>query len=96
MMTDLDLDLARKCKLPAEVMAFVNDGFLAVAEEDADRATVEFRMPLLGSGLGGSLYPLQPRLDRSGPKCGILPLLFRETGRHAQLLCPHRHRAFPG
>ena len=58
MMTDLDLDLARKCKLPAEVMAFVNDGFLAVAEEDADRATVEFRMPLLGSADSAGRYTL--------------------------------------
>ena len=51
-------DLAQKYKIPPEVMAFVNEGFLAVAEENADRATVEFRMPLLGSADFADRYTL--------------------------------------
>ena len=38
-------DLADKFKIPAEVMAFVRDGFLEVVSEDEARKTVEFHVP---------------------------------------------------
>ncbi len=51
-------DLAGKYKIPAELMAFVNEGFLEVAEETPDRATVEFRIPSLGSTDSSDKYTL--------------------------------------
>jgi len=50
--------IAEKYKIPAEIMAFVNDGFLEVAEEAEDRATVEFRIPSLGSTNSSDRYTL--------------------------------------
>ncbi len=38
-------DLAVKYKIPADVMAFVHDGFLEVASEDEATKTVEFHIP---------------------------------------------------
>ena len=38
-------DLADKYKIPAEVMAFVRDGFLEVVSEDEAKKTVEFPIP---------------------------------------------------
>jgi hypothetical protein len=51
-------DIATKYKIPAEIMAFVKDGFLEVAEETPDRATVEFRIPSLGSTESSDRYTL--------------------------------------
>jgi hypothetical protein len=51
-------NLAQKYQIPAEVMVFVDDGFLEVAEETPDRATVEFRMPSLGSADSADRYTL--------------------------------------
>ena len=39
------IDLALKYKIPAEVMEFVNDGFLAFLAEDKATKTVEFDVP---------------------------------------------------
>lgn len=47
-------DLAAKYKIPAEIMAFVNDGFLVVLSEDESTKTVEFHIPT------------QARIDRKG------------------------------
>lgn len=38
-------DLAAKYKIPAEVMAFVNDGFLEIVSENEAEKTVEFHIP---------------------------------------------------
>lgn len=38
-------DLAAKYKIPAEVAAFVRDGFLEVVSEDEAQKTVEFHIP---------------------------------------------------
>ena len=51
-------DLAEKYKIPDEIMAFVRDGFLEVAEETPDRATVEFRIPSMGSTGSSDRYTL--------------------------------------
>ena len=51
-------DLAQKYQIPAEVMAFVDNGFLEVAEDIPDRATVEFRIPSLGSADSSDRYTL--------------------------------------
>ena len=39
------IDLALKYQIPAEVMAFVNDGFLVFLAEDEAKKTVEFQIP---------------------------------------------------
>jgi hypothetical protein len=39
------IDLAKKYKIPAEVMAFVNEGFLVFLAEDEVQKTVEFHVP---------------------------------------------------
>lgn len=51
-------DLAQQYKIPAEVMAFVNNGVLEIAEEAPERATVEFRIPLLGNADASDRYTL--------------------------------------
>lgn len=51
-------DIAEKYKIPAEVMEFVNEGFLEVAGETEDRAAVEFRIPSLGSQDSSDKYTL--------------------------------------
>jgi hypothetical protein len=51
-------DLAAKYNIPDEIMAFVRGGFLEVAEETPDRATVEFRIPSLGSADSSDQYTL--------------------------------------
>ncbi len=38
-------DIAEKYKIPAEVMAFVHDGFLEVVSGDEAKKTVEFHIP---------------------------------------------------
>ena len=38
-------DLSVKYKIPAEVMAFVNEGFLVFLAEDEAKKTVEFQIP---------------------------------------------------
>ncbi len=52
------IDLARKYKIPAEIMVSASDGFLAVGEENADWAVVEFRMAAKGD---------QPQRKHNGP-----------------------------
>lgn len=51
-------DLAGKYNIPDEIMAFVRGGFVEVAEETPDRATVEFRIPSLGSADSSDRYTL--------------------------------------
>jgi hypothetical protein len=50
--------IAHKYQIPAEVMSFVQDGLLVVAEENPDRATVEFRIPSLGNADSSDKYTL--------------------------------------
>jgi hypothetical protein len=38
-------DLSVKYKIPAEVMVFVDDGFLVLLAEDEEKKTVEFHIP---------------------------------------------------
>ncbi len=51
-------DLADKYNIPDKIVAFVRSGFLEVAEESPDRATVEFRIPSLGSADSSDKYVL--------------------------------------
>jgi hypothetical protein len=51
-------DLAQIYGIPTEVMEFINHGFLEVAEETPDRATIEFRIPSLGSADSSDRYTL--------------------------------------
>ncbi len=51
-------DLAEEYKIPTEIMEFVRNGFLEVAEETPERATVEFRIPSLGNADASDKYTL--------------------------------------
>ena len=51
-------DFAQKYKIPDGIMAFVRAGFLEVAVETPDRATVEFRIPSLGNADSSDEYAL--------------------------------------
>ena len=66
-------DLATTYDIPAEVVEFVHSGFLEVAEESPDRATVEFRIPSLGNADASDRYTLYNlvwiRPDRNAEFC---------------------------
>ena len=66
-------DLATTYDIPDEIMEFVRSGFLEVAEETPDRATVEFRIPSLGSADSSDKYTLYNlvwiRPDRNADFC---------------------------
>jgi len=66
-------DLATTYDIPDEIMEFVRRGILEVAEEAADRATVEFRIPSLGNADASDRYTLYNlvwiRPDRNAEFC---------------------------
>ena len=66
-------NIAAKYAIPDEIMEFVRSGFLEVAEEAPDRATVEFRIPSLGSADSSDRYTLYNlvwiRPDRNAEFC---------------------------
>ena len=66
-------DLATTYDIPTEIMEFVRSGFLEAAEENPDRATVEFRIPSLGNADSSDKYALYNlvwiRPDRNAEFC---------------------------
>ena len=73
-MTDqIMIPMAEKYKIPPEIIAFVDDGFLKIAEEIPDRATVEFHIPSMGNADSSDTYTLYNlvwiRPDRNAEFC---------------------------